>query len=58
MNPVRTLIQNATRTGTDVLLLSGTAQMTMVSRLANGVYFYRVEFNDENPVWGKILLLQ
>jgi len=58
MNPVRTLIQNATRTGTDVLYTSWDGKNDNGYQAANGVYFYRVEFDNENPVWGKIILLQ
>jgi hypothetical protein len=58
MNPVRTVIQNATRTGTDVLFTAWDGTNDNGVQAANGVYFYRVEFDDEDPVWGKILLLQ
>ena len=55
MNPVRTLIQNATRTGTDVLFTAWDGLNNNGIQPANGVYFYRVEFDGENPVWGKII---
>lgn len=58
MNPVRTLIQNASRTGTDVLFTAWDGKNDQGAQAANGVYFYRVEFDNENPVWGKIILLQ
>lgn len=58
MNPVRTLIQNAARLGTDVLFTSWDGTNDNGYQVANGVYFYRVEFENENPVWGKIILLQ
>lgn len=58
MNPVRTVIQNATRQGTDVLFTSWDGKNDNGYIAANGVYFYRVEFDDEEPVWGKIILLQ
>lgn len=58
MNPVRTVIQNAVRNG-------ATEQFTMWDGknndgyvVANGVYFYRVEIDDETPLWGKIILMQ
>jgi hypothetical protein len=58
MNPVRTVIQNATRSGTDVLFTAWDGLNDSGVQAANGVYFYRVEFDGENPVWGKIILLQ
>lgn len=58
MNPVRTLIQNAPRTGTEVLYTVWDGTNDNGQQIANGVYFYRVEFDNEDPVWGKILLLQ
>lgn len=58
MNPVRTVIQNATRTGTDVLFTSWDGKNDVGALVANGVYFYRVEFDNEDPAWGKIILLQ
>ncbi|MDQ3020702.1 MAG: hypothetical protein M3R36_09040 [Bacteroidota bacterium] len=58
MNPVRTLLQNAARTGEDVLFTAWDGKNNNGAQAANGVYFYRVEFDDEDPVWGKILLLQ
>lgn len=58
MNPVRTVIQNATRSGTDVLFTSWDGKNDQGAITANGVYFYRVEFDNEDPVWGKIILLQ
>ncbi|MBK8551818.1 MAG: hypothetical protein IPL53_12435 [Ignavibacteria bacterium] len=58
MNPVRTVIQNATRARTDVLFTAWDGRNDNGVQAANGVYFYRVEFDDENPVWGKIILLQ
>ncbi len=58
MNPVRTVIQNATRSGTDVLFTAWDGTNDQGGIVANGVYFYRVEFDDDDPVWGKIILLQ
>lgn len=58
MNPVRTVIQNATRAGTDVLYTSWDGKNDNGYIAANGVYFYRVQFDNEDPVWGKIILLQ
>lgn len=58
MNPVRVLLQNAIRTGTDDLFTAWDGKNDKGAQAANGVYFYRVEFDDEDPVWGKIILLQ
>lgn len=58
MNPVRTVIQNATRSGADELFTAWDGRNDNGAQVANGVYFYRVEFDDDDPVWGKVLLLQ
>ena len=58
MNPVRVLIQNATRSGTSELFTAWDGKNDNGAFAANGVYFYRVEIEGEDYVWGKILLLQ
>ena len=58
MNPVRVLIQNATRSGTSELFTAWDGKNDNGAFAANGVYFYRVEIEGEDDVWGKILLLQ
>lgn len=58
MNPVRTLIQNATRTNPDELFTMWDGKNNSGYQVANGVYFYRIEIDDDPPVWGKILVLQ
>jgi hypothetical protein len=58
MNPVRVLIQNATRSGTSELFTAWDGRNDKGAFAANGVYFYRVEIEGEDDVWGKILLLQ
>lgn len=58
MNPVRTLIQNASRSGADELFTAWDGRNDSGGRIANGVYFYRVEIDEDDPVWGKIILLQ
>jgi len=58
MNPVRTLLQNALRSGTDELFTAWDGKNDNGAQAANGVYFYRVNFDDEDNVWGKIILLQ
>ncbi len=58
MNPVRTVIQNATRTSPDELFVIWDGKNNQGFTIANGVYFYRIEIDDDKPVWGKILVLQ
>lgn len=58
MNPVRVIIQNATRTGTGELFTAWDGRNDKGAVAANGVYFYRVEIAGEDEVWGKIILLQ
>jgi len=58
MNPVRTLIQNATRNGTEVLYTVWDGSNDQGAQVSNGVYFYRVELDDDDAVWGKVILLQ
>lgn len=59
MNPVRTVIQNATRNRT----IEGAPDYwdgrdEAGNYVPNGVYLYRVEVGDKDPVYGKILVLQ
>ncbi|MCX7832818.1 MAG: hypothetical protein N2490_01235 [Ignavibacteria bacterium] len=58
MNPVRTVIQNATRTSPDELFTIWDGKNNQGFVVANGVYFYRIEIDDDKPIWGKILVLQ
>ena len=58
MNPVRTVIQNATRTSADDLFTSWDGKNNEGNQVANGVYFYRIDIDSDTPVWGKILVLQ
>jgi len=58
MNPVRTLIQNAPRTGTDVQFTAWDGTRDDGKLVANGVYFYRVQVDNNTMAWGKILVLQ
>ncbi|HRE41840.1 MAG TPA: hypothetical protein PLG90_10960 [Ignavibacteria bacterium] len=58
MNPVRTVIQNATRTGMDELYTQWDGKDDKGSRIANGVYFYRIKIDNETETWGKILVIQ
>ncbi|MGB2867173.1 MAG: hypothetical protein WBD36_01880 [Bacteroidota bacterium] len=58
MQPVRTLIRNAPRSGATEFdeIWNGTNDHG--GRVANGVYFYRVEVQGSDPAWGKIFVLQ
>ena len=59
MNMVKTVIQNAERTKTlddSPDRWDGTDENGNV--VLNGVYFYRIDFDNEDPVFGKIIVLQ
>ena len=56
MNRVRTLLQGAGRTGELDELWDG--QNDAGEIVPNGVYFYRVVIDNDDPVWGKILVLK
>jgi hypothetical protein len=58
MFPVRTVIQNANRTSSDVIWATWDGMRDDGSQVANGVYFYRIEIDKDETVWGKILVLQ
>lgn len=58
MEPVRTVIQNASRTSPDVLWATWDGKRNDGSQVVNGVYFYRIEIDKDETVWGKILVLQ
>lgn len=58
MNPVRTLIQNAVRTSPDELFTAWDGKNDNGYQVANGVYFYRIEIDDSDKNWGKIIVLQ
>lgn len=57
MKPVRTLIQNASRPGGVELddIWDGTDDNHR--RVANGVYFYKIEIEGAETLWGKIFVL-
>ena len=58
MNPVRTLLQNAIRNSADELFAIWDGKNNEGFQVANGVYFYRIEIDDDTPIWGKILVIQ
>ena len=58
MQPVKTLIRNATRSGSQEHDEIWDGRSDSGRRVANGVYFYRVEVEGKDPIWGKILVLQ
>jgi len=58
MQPVKTLIRNATRSGSQEHDEIWDGRNDLGRRVANGVYFYRVEVEGKEPMWGKILVLQ
>ncbi len=58
MLPVRTLIQNASRTNGKEYDEIWDGKNDNHSIVVNGVYFYRVEIGNQTPMWGKILVLR
>jgi hypothetical protein len=58
MNLVRTVLQNAPRTNPDVLWTEWDGKRDDGRQAANGIYFYRIEVDNDVTFWGKILVLQ
>ena len=58
MFPVRTVIQNAQRTSPDVLWATWDGKRDDGTQVSNGVYFYRIQIDKDETVWGKIIVLQ
>lgn len=59
MNYVRTLIQNAPRNiSSDVERVRWDGKNDAGSVVANGVYFYRIDIDNEVPLYGKIIVMQ
>lgn len=58
MQPVRTVIQNATRNSADEIFTQWDGKNDKGRQVANGVYFYRIKVDNEDEYWGKILVLQ
>ncbi len=55
MLPVRTLIQNASRANGKEYDEIWDGKNDNHSTVINGVYFYRVDISNQQPIWGKIL---
>jgi hypothetical protein len=58
MHPVRTLIQKASRFSGKEYDEVWNGRNDNLSIVANGVYFYRVEIDNQEPIWGKIMVLR
>lgn len=58
MQPVRTLIQNASRSGAYEHDEIWNGRDDQNNRIANGVYFYVVEVEGLEPMWGKIFIVE
>jgi hypothetical protein len=58
MHLVRTLIQNAPRTTSREMDEIWNGRDDSQHQVANGVYFYQVIIGNDDPVWGKILVIQ
>lgn len=57
MNPVRTVIRNATRgSGEYDEIWNGFDDEGR--KVSNGVYFYRITIGNDEPMWGKVLVLK
>ncbi len=58
MNLVRTVIRKAARSGIREHDEIWDGRDDVGNRIANGVYFYRVSLDDDEPIWAKVLLIQ
>lgn len=58
MFPVRTVIQNASRSTGDVIWVTWDGKRDDGMQVTNGVYFYRIQIDKDEVVWGKIIVLQ
>lgn len=58
MQPVRTVIQNATRNTPDEIFTQWDGKNDKGRQVDNGVYFYRIKIDGDEEYWGKILVLQ
>ncbi|MGA2669517.1 MAG: FlgD immunoglobulin-like domain containing protein [Ignavibacteria bacterium] len=58
MNLVRTVLQNAPRNTPDVIWTAWDGTRDDGRQVANGIYFYRIQVDNDVTFWGKILVLQ
>ena len=59
MNYIRTVIQNAPRNiSTDIERVLWDGRNDAGDFVPNGVYFYRIEIGDRDPLYGKIIVMQ
>jgi len=58
MFPVRTIIQNASRSTQDIIWVTWDGKRDDGMQVSNGVYFYRIQIDKDEVVWGKILVMQ
>lgn len=58
MNLVRTLLRGARRSGAYEHDEIWDGRDDSGKQVANGVYFYKVQLDDDPPIWGKIMVLQ
>ncbi len=58
MQPVKTLLHNAPRSGKQEFDEIWDGRDDLKRRVTNGVYFYRVEVDESTPLWGKIFVIQ
>lgn len=58
MNPVRTIIRSASRSGTTEYDEIWNGRDDESRFVANGVYFYRVRVGSDEPSWGKVIVLR
>ncbi len=58
MNRMRTVVRNAQRASAGEYDERWDGRTDAGDLVKNGVYFYRVTIDDDEPVWGKIMVLQ
>lgn len=57
MNLVRTVIQNSSRTGGNEFIDSWDGKDENNTIVPNGVYFFRIDIGNDDPLFGKIIVL-
>jgi hypothetical protein len=58
MLPVKTVVQNVSRVGGSEYDESWNGMGDNGKFVANGVYFYRVEIDNSDPIWGKVFVIR